>query len=103
MDTYDGYLVLSDHFFDQGVGTLAGPDDLLFIRKDKHRVFDIVIALKVALWFEAHQSHAQLVKRLDLPHFRLSDLDFLITDRVKSADFLPIERLACFVADETLG
>ena len=62
-----------------------------------------MIALEVALWFEAHQGHAQLVKRLDLPHLSLCDLDLLITNRVKSADFLPIERLACFVADETLG
>ena len=66
-------------------------------------MFDIVIALEVALWFEAHQGHAQLVKRLDLPHLRLSYLNLLITDRVKSADFLPIEGLACFVADETLS
>ena len=63
----------------------------------------VVVKLEVGARLEAHECHAHLVEFLDLPHLVVRDLDLLVTDRVKSADFLPIERLIGLVAHEALS
>ena len=65
-------------------------------------MLDIVVQLQVGARLEAHQGHTDLVKLLDLPHLFVSDLHFLVSNRVESADFLSVKRLTGLVTDESL-
>ena len=57
-----------------------------------------MVALEITARFKAHQCHSNAVKFLDCPHLFLSNLYFLVANRIKRSYFLSVKCLTGLVA-----